>query len=342
VTDPNAFGPSVSFRLLVAVLVGGASYACGGIVGVAVLGVIALVARLWALLQAGSSTGVQPMLAAVLLLVVIGLGEVGVIPLLARLRRRVIPLALEASPARGRPRGGDGGAALAARGLLKRYGGVEALAGLDLAVAPGEVLGLVGANGSGKTTALRALAGAVALDAGEILIDGRRFDATSPVQAAEAGVVRTLQRTSTFGSLTALENAIVGASLHSQAGGALRVLAATPKSRAEAREIRAQALDALRVVRLDEAADDPAERLDGFRQRLLMLAAAFAARPRLLLLDEPSAGATVSDLGHLGETIREIRARGVSLVVVEHNLPFVRGLADRVVVMADGSAALLD
>jgi branched-chain amino acid transport system permease protein len=344
VTDPNAFGPSVSFKLLVAVLVGGTSYACGGIVGVAVLGVIALVARLWALLQAGSSTGVQPMLAAVLLLVVIGLGEVGVIPLLARLRRRVIPPAPEGPRLRAQPRdgGGGGGAALAARGLLKHYGGVEALAGLDLAVAPGEVVGLVGANGSGKTTALRALAGAVTLDAGEILIEGRRLEATSPVKAAEAGVLRTLQRTSTFGSLTVLENAIVGASLHSRAGGAVRVLVATPKSRAEAREIRAEALDALRVVGLKDLAAEPAERLDGFRQRLLMLAAALAARPRVLLLDEPSAGATVSDLGQLDETIREIRARSISLVVVEHNLPFIRGLADRVVVMADGAATLLD
>jgi ABC-type branched-subunit amino acid transport system ATPase component/ABC-type branched-subunit amino acid transport system permease subunit len=342
VTDPNAFGPAVSFKLLVAVLVGGASYACGGVVGVAVLGVIALVAHLWALLQVGSSTGVQPMLAAVLLLVVIGLGEVGVIPLLARLRSRVTPVEHEAPRPRARPRAGAGGAALAARGLLKRYGGVEALAGFDLAVAPGEVVGLVGANGSGKTTALRALAGALTLDAGEILLDGRPLRAEGPVQAAEAGVIRTLQRTATFGSLTVLENAIVGASLHTRAGDPLRVLAATPKSRAEAREIRAQAVDALRVLRLDDVASVPAERLDGFRQRLLMLAAALAARPRLLLLDEPSAGASVSDLGRLGETIREIRARGVSVVVVEHNLPFVRTVSDRVVVMADGTAALLD
>ena len=343
VTDPHAFGPSVSFKLLVAVLVGGASYACGGVVGVAVLGVIALVARAWALLQAGSATGVQPMLAAVLLLVVIGLGEVGAIPLLARLRRRLAPVGPEAPRPRARPRrGGQEGAALAARGLLKRYGGVEALAGFDLAVAPGEVVGLVGANGSGKTTALRALAGALTLDAGEILLDGRPLRAAGPVQAAEAGVVRTLQRTATFGSLTVLENAIVGASLHAHAGSPLRVLAATPKSRAEENEMRAEAVDALRIVRLDNLAAEPAERLDGFRQRLLMLAAALAARPRLLLLDEPSAGATVSDLGQIGETIREIRALGVSLVVVEHNLPFVRALADRVVVMADGTAALLD
>ena len=225
--------------------------------------------------------------------------------------------------------------------MSKRYGGVEALAGFDLDIAAGEVVGLVGANGSGKTTALRALTGALTLDAGEILLDGRPLHPSGPVEAAEAGIVRTLQRTATFGSLTVLENAIVGASLRACSSGPLRVLAATPESRAEARALRGAAFEALGVVRLDGLAAVPAELVDGFRQRLLMLAAAFAARPRLLLLDEPSAGAAASDLGELAEAIREIRAAGVSLLVVEHNLPFVRSVADRVVVMAAGSASLV-
>ncbi len=345
VTDPDAFGPVVSFKLLVAVLLGGASYACGGVVGVAVLGVIALVARLWAFLQVGSSTRVQPMLAAILLLVVLGLGEEGVIPLVARLRRRAlgtVPKGLSlGESARPRP-GRREPARLSARGLSKRYGGVQALAGFDLDVAPGETVGLVGANGSGKTTALRALAGAVVLDGGEIRLDGRSFHATGPADAAEAGVVRTLQRTATFGSLTVLENAIVGASLHTRYGGPFRSLAATPKSRVEAGEIRAAAFHALGLVGLDELAAVPAREIDGFRQRLLMLAAACAARPRLLLLDEPSAGASASDLGRLAEAIGEIRAGGVTLVVVEHNISFVRAVADRVVVMADGKGSLVD
>jgi branched-chain amino acid transport system permease protein len=347
VTDPDSFGPVVSFKLLVAVLLGGASCACGGVVGVAVLGVIALVARLWALLQVGSPTRVQPMLAAILLLVVLGLGEEGVIPLVARLRRRArgtVPKGLSlGATARPRPRARAGApAALSARGLSKRYGGVQALAAFDLDVAPGETVGLVGANGSGKTTALRALAGAVALDRGEILIDGQLLHGTGPAEAAEVGVVRTLQRTATFGSLTVLENVIVGASLHARYIGPFRSLAATPKSRLEAGEIRAAAFAALGLVGLDDLATVPAEQIDGFRQRLLMLAAAYAARPRLLLLDEPSAGATASDLGRLAETIREIRGIGVTLVVVEHNLPFVRAVADRVVVMADGKSSLVD
>jgi branched-chain amino acid transport system permease protein len=333
VTDPGAFGPVVSFKLLAAVLLGGASYAVSGIAGVAVLGAIALLARLWAHLQAGSAAEVEPMFAAVLLLVVLALRPEGA-PLLERLRARVGPAVRPEPACAARPAAAP--AVLSARGLVKHYGGVHALDGFDLDVGRGETVALVGANGSGKTTALRALAGALPLDAGEIELDGRSVAGHGPAELASAGVVRTLQRTAAFGTLTALESAVVGASLHARHSGAFRALASTPKSRAEARELRAAALDALRTVRLDSFADVPAARLDGFQQRRLMLAAALAARPRLLLLDEPSAGAARAEADGLLEILASIRAGGVSLLVVEHDQCLVRALADRVVVMADG------
>jgi branched-chain amino acid transport system permease protein len=339
VTDPGAFGPVVSFKLLAAVLLGGASYAVSGIAGVVVLGTIALVARLWAHLQAGSAADVEPMFAAILLLVVLALRPEGA-PLIERLRTRV--LSARPSPPARPSRSGLPAAApvvLSARGLVKHYGGVRALDGLDLEVGRGETVALVGANGSGKTTALRALAGALPLDAGELELDGRPVSGHGAVELAASGVVRTLQRTATFGTLTALESAVVGASLHARHGGAFRALASTPKSRAEAGELRAAALDALRTVRLDQFADVSAARLDGFQQRRLMLAAALAAHPRLLLLDEPSAGAAHAEVGGLLEILAAIREGGISLVVVEHDQRLVRSLADRVVVMADGKAA---
>jgi branched-chain amino acid transport system permease protein len=338
VTDPGAFGPVVSFKLLAAVLLGGASYALSGIVGVAVLGAIALLARLWAHLQADSAAEVEPMFAAVLLLVVLALRPEGA-PLLERLRnpigrpgRRRPARPFHAVPVTAAP------VVLFARGLAKHYGGVRALDGFDLEVGHGETVALVGANGSGKTTALRALAGALPLDGGEIELDGRSVVGRGPVELASAGVVRTLQRTATFGTLTALESAAVGASLHARHSGAFRALAATPKSRAEARELNAAALEALRTVRLERFAGVAASQLDGFQQRRLMLASALAARPRLLLLDEPSAGAARTEVDGLLEILASIRESGVSLVVVEHDQRLVRALADRVVVMADGKA----
>ena len=338
VTDPGAFGPVVSFKLLAAVLLGGASYAVSGIVGVAVLGAIALLARLWAHLQAGSAAEVEPMFAAILLLVVLALRPEGA-PLLERLRGRLAP-AGRREPARPSCPACAPAApvVLSARGLAKHYGGVRALDGFDLEIGHGESVALVGANGSGKTTALRALAGALPIDAGEIELDGRSVVGRGPVELASAGVVRTLQRTATFGTLTALESAVVGASLHARQSGAFRALASTPKSRAEARELNAAALDALRTVRLERLAGVAAERLDGFQQRRLMLAAALAARPRLLLLDEPSAGAGRTEVDGLLEILASIRESGVSLLVVEHDQRLVRALADRVVVMADGKA----
>jgi branched-chain amino acid transport system ATP-binding protein/branched-chain amino acid transport system permease protein len=336
VSDPNAFGPFTSFKLLAAILLGGASYAGAGVVGVAVLGAIALVGHAWASAQSGAPAELQPMLASVLLLAILALGGDGVIPLALRFRPRK---AVDAEPQGGAPAAVRRGrpASMTARGLWKSYGGVHALAGFDLEIAAGEAVALVGANGSGKTTALRALAGALPLDRGEISLDGRPLPASDPARLAGAGVVRTLQHTATFSTLSALENALVGAGLHARASGPIRSLTSTPQARAEAKALRSAAFEALHAVGLQDEAECPAALLDGFQQRLLMLAAAIAARPRLLLLDEPSAGAGAPEVASLVDILGEIRASGVSLLVVEHNLPFVRAVADRVVVIADGT-----
>jgi branched-chain amino acid transport system ATP-binding protein/branched-chain amino acid transport system permease protein len=331
VSDPDAFGPFTSFRLLVAVLLGGAAYAAAGVVGVAVLALLSLVANLIGGSLGDASAQVQPMLTAALLLLILGLGTEGVISELGRRRRsRALPWRVAGAPAaEPRPAG------LRARGLAKTYGGVRALDGFDLDIEPGEAVAIVGANGSGKTTALRALGGALALDAGEILLDGRPI-VPAPTELARAGVVRTLQRTAVFATLTAREVVLVGAAVHARHSGALRAVAATPKARAEASRLRGAALEALRVVGLEDVADQRAERLDSFQRRRLMLAAALAAEPRLLLLDEPSAGAAAAELPALAHILRRVQASGVSVVLVEHNQQLVRAVADRVLTMVDG------
>lgn len=334
VSDPNAFDPFTSFELLAAVLLGGASYACGGIVGVGILGVIALVAHAWASVESNTPAQLEPMLASLLLLAVFGLGGDGLIPALVRLRRPPGRAVVgSAALAAAEP------AALSARGLRKDYGGVHALAGLDLDVSPGETVALVGANGSGKTTALRAVSGALPLDAGGVALDGRPLAGRGPEELAGLGIVRTLQRTAVFGSMTALENVLVGAGLRAAAGGPVRTLVATPKARAAARAARATALGALRAVGLGDHAATRADLLDGFQQRLLMLAAALAAGPRLLLLDEPSAGATAAERSRLAAILTGPEVGALSVVLVEHDLQLVRAVADRVVVMADGRGA---
>jgi len=327
VSDPAAFGPFTSFQLLVAVLIGGASYSAAGVVGVAALAVLSLVADL-----VGATLGdvpqLEPILTAALVLWVLSFGH-------GLITRRLLPARTPkrgADPPATEPRP----AAMQARGLAKTYGGVHALDGFDVDVRPGEAVALVGANGSGKTTALRAVGGALALDAGEILLDGHPI-APGPTELARAGVVRTLQRTAVFDSLTALETVLVGAALHARHSGPLRSVTATPKARAEAPRLQAAAMQALHDVGLERVAGDRADHLDGFQRRRLMLAAALAARPRLLLLDEPSAGAAPAEIPVLAHILRRVQASGVSIVLVEHNEQLVRLAADRVLTMADGT-----
>jgi branched-chain amino acid transport system permease protein len=342
VSDPNAFGPYTAFKLLVAVLLGGAAFAASGPVGIVIVGGIALLVRAWTAIGGHSTPQLESLLAAMLLLFVLGLGSDGLLPALARLverHRGRSPSTLE--PA-GRPIQRRRPAELTARGLRKSYGGLRALDGFDLHVDRGECVAIVGANGSGKTTALRALSGAMPVDGGEILLNERPPPGRTPWAWADAGIVCTLQGTSVFRSLTALENTLVGASLHRRFGGPFRTLAATPKARVEAREARSRSLEALRFVGLGGVSDETAELLDSHKQRLLMLASALAAEPRVLLLDEPSAGATAAESARLGVVLASIRQLGVTLVVVEHNLRLVSSVADRVVTMSDGKTLAAD
>jgi ABC-type branched-subunit amino acid transport system ATPase component len=215
-------------------------------------------------------------------------------------------------------------ATLSARGLVKRYGAVTVLDALDLEVQPGVVSALIGPNGSGKTTALRALAGAVGLDAGTVTAEGR--------------VVRTLQSPVAFAGLGVLESALVGAAAGARHSGIARTVLATPRQRAEAAALRAEALAALGFAGLAGRADTPAAELSVTEQRLLAIATALATRPRFVLLDEPTAGVGAAELPRLADAVLGLRDRGIGVLVVEHNLRFVQTVAARVTVLDAGRA----
>jgi ABC-type branched-subunit amino acid transport system ATPase component/ABC-type branched-subunit amino acid transport system permease subunit len=333
VVDPDAYGAFLSFTLLVAVLVGGAATALGPVVGVFALGALSLAADALARSTGTESARFSPMFAALLLLSVLALGSDGIVPAVAARLRRA-----------DRPEGGGlpnvarpTEASLSAHGLEKRFGELVAVGGLDVEARSGRIAALIGPNGSGKTTVLRVLAGTLLPDRGRVALDDREVTEKPANERVELGVVRTLQSNAVFPDLTALENALVGASLRRRYGGALRSLFATPKARAEARRARERALAALAQVGLAERAHDPAATLTGAEQRLLMIASALATGPRVLLLDEPSAGASSADLERLGELLARLRAEGFAVVAVEHNLRLVRRIADEVVVLHAGA-----
>jgi ABC-type branched-subunit amino acid transport system ATPase component len=341
VADASDYGPYLSFRLFVAVLIGGAASVLGPTAGVGGLALVTGAAGVLGALEGVESARFDPMLAALLLLAVLALGGEGVVPLLRGLiTRRRVAFEREASatlipvariPARTRE------PVLVAEGLTKRFGSVIAADGVSLELAPGEICALVGPNGSGKTTVLRLLAGVLHPDAGNVLLDGSDLAHTPPRERARRGVVRTLQGSAAFGDLTALENLTVGAGLRRVHGGAVRTAVATPRARAEEAVTRTAARAVLADVGLAWAAEARAGELAGPEQRLLAVAAALATQPRVLLLDEPSAGASLDDVRRLDTLLSRMRDNGVAILLVEHNLRLVSSVADRVIVMAAGA-----
>lgn len=337
VADPAGYDPFLSFKLLVAVLLGGAAATLGPATGVALLGLIGVVSGPLARLLHLPLERFDTAVAATLLVFVLALGGEGIVPwLTGRLRRGAAPrreparLSAPAAPA-------PAGPILRATGLRKAFGGVVAVDGLSLELARGETTALIGPNGSGKTTALRLISGASAPDAGTVDFSGSGIGSASTADRVRLGIARTLQTTSAFTELTALENVLVGRGVRRRYGGLVRTAVATPGARREAEAAEAAALQALALVGLEHAADRPAPELTSSQRRLLALAAALATEPDVLLVDELAAGAGVEELEDLAEIVDRIRRRGVAVLVVEHNLWLVRRVADRVVVLAAGT-----
>ncbi|MFG3053256.1 ABC transporter ATP-binding protein [Kitasatospora sp. NPDC048239] len=218
-------------------------------------------------------------------------------------------------------------ALLALRGVTRRYGGLVAVDRLDLAIEPGTRHAVIGPNGAGKSTVLGLLAGTVAPSAGRITLDRRDITRAGPARRSRLGIARTFQQPAVLGSLSALDNVALAAWRHTELRGLWR-----PR---RYRELGRRCHDLLDRVGLAQSADHPAGRLSHGRQRLVEIAAALAARPRVLLLDEPAAGLTEEDTDRLVTALRLVPAE-VAVLLVEHDLAFVNALADRVTVLHEG------
>jgi branched-chain amino acid transport system ATP-binding protein len=219
--------------------------------------------------------------------------------------------------------------ALAVEGLAKRFGALCVTDGVSLTVAPGEVHALIGPNGAGKTTLIAQIAGALAPDAGRILIDGRDVTALSPHERARLGLARTFQITAVFPPLSTLDNVRLAAQAAGPGRHGLRRGRAAEAALAEA------ARAALAEVGLAERAGVPAGALAHGEQRALEMAMALVQRPSLLLLDEPMAGAGRDETGRLTDTLARLKGR-VAMLLVEHDMGAVFALADRVSVLVAG------
>jgi len=226
-------------------------------------------------------------------------------------------------------------ALLEAKGINKRFGGLEALTGVALAIRHGEIYGLIGPNGAGKTTFFNVLTGFYRADGGEFALDGKRLDVSAPHRVAAAGIARTFQNIRLFGNMTALENVMVGRHVRTHAGvfGAVLRTAAT---RAEERAVHERSHALLEYVGMASRQNELAHGLPYGDQRRLEIARALATEPKLLALDEPAAGMNATETATLRRLLERIRADGTTILLIEHDVKLVMGLCDRVAVLDYG------
>ncbi len=215
------------------------------------------------------------------------------------------------------------------------FRGVRALNGVSLRAEEGETLGVIGPNGSGKSTLFNVITGIYRPDRGQVSFRGQPIAGRDPRVIAERGLARTYQNKRLFGSLTVLENVLVPA-LRQQKGGWIGDMAGLPAARAGRDAGRALALQCLDFVGLTPLSDTLAGSLAYGQQNRLELARALALEPRLLLLDEPAAGLNPGERGEMQALIGRIRDRGVTVVLVEHDMRVVMQLCSRIVVLDHG------
>ncbi len=226
-------------------------------------------------------------------------------------------------------------ALLEARGIHKRFGGVQALADVSFSIARGEIYGLIGPNGAGKTTLFNVLTGIYAPDAGSFAFDGASLTGRAPHEVAAAGIARTFQNIRLFANLSALENVMIGRHVRTRAG----VLGAILRNRATLAEesaIERRAAGLLDHFGIHARANDPAGSLPYGDQRRLEIARALATEPKLLALDEPAAGMNASETVALRRLLEAIRADGTTILLIEHDMRLVMNVCDRVLVLDYG------
>ncbi|HBF33588.1 TPA: hypothetical protein DDW35_03385, partial [Candidatus Sumerlaeota bacterium] len=220
--------------------------------------------------------------------------------------------------------------------LGKRFGGLQALGGVNCRVESSMIFSVIGPNGAGKTTFFNCLTGVEKPSSGTVHFKGKPTTALPPYKLAALGIARTWQTIRLFEHMTVLENVLVGChpcGKSEMLSSALRL----PWQRREEKELRRRALAQLERLGIAELANETVTRLPFLKQRRVELARALASGPSLLLLDEPAAGLNTRETAELGDLIRSIRADGVTVVLVEHDMSLVMEISDRVLVLDRGT-----
>ncbi len=327
--SPDVFGFDVTAQVLSMVVVGGLGSVAGPMIGAAILTFLPEVLRV-------SAAYYQLIYGAgmIALVVFLPLGLVGV---LGRRAPRVAgPGGAEAPPVAApvilAPRAGP---LLQVTGLQKRFGGLVAIDGLDFTVNAGSIHALIGPNGSGKSTFINLASGLYRPSGGTILFDGKPVSGVRPWRIAQAGLARSFQNLRTFRSMTVIDNLLVGCRNPSMVGLIGSILRSTA-SVAEGVALRRRAEDALDLLGLWALRDQPITTLPHEQQRLVEIARCVAMQARMIMLDEPAAGMNPTEVDRLVLAIQTLRQRGITILLVEHNMPMVMRVADQITVLNFG------
>ena len=333
--NPTPFSLTLGIEYLFMVVVGGAGYVWGAVVGAALLTVL----REWlsdALPKlVGQAGEFEIIVLGILLVLLLQWARGGVMGFLARFvpvsARVKAPAEASALPLRDKPKPGDG--LLEVNGATKQFGGLTAVNKIGFSLRAGEILGLIGPNGAGKSTTFNLVTGVLPLTQGEIAFRGARIDGLPSREIIKRGIARTFQHVHLRPQMTVLENVAIGAHLRGRKGV---VPALLRMDRAEEARLLFEAKRQLERVGLGSHLYEAAGSLALGQQRILEIARALAADPVLLLLDEPAAGLRYKEKQQLADLLRRLKAEGVSVLLVEHDMDFVMNLVDRVVVMVFG------
>jgi branched-chain amino acid transport system permease protein len=333
--NPTPFSITFGIEYLFMIVVGGAGHAWGAIVGAALITVLRewlsdVLPRLFG--QAGEF---EIIVLGILLVLLLQWARGGVVGFLARFvpvgPKAVAPIAAAALARREKPQPEE--VLLTVDGATKRFGGLTAVNRIAFELRAGEILGLIGPNGAGKSTTFNLVTGVVPLSEGEIRFRGERISGLPSREIVKRGIARTFQHVHLRPRMTVLENVAIGAHLRGSKGvlsGLLRL------DRDEERRLLAEAKAQLERVGLGRQLDEAAGNLPLGQQRILEIARALCADPILLLLDEPAAGLRYQEKQALAALLRKLKAEGMTILLVEHDMDFVMHLVDRLVVMDFG------
>jgi branched-chain amino acid transport system permease protein len=334
--NPSPFGIKMGIEYLFMAVLGGVGSVWGAFVGAGLVKVVedqlqVLLPRLF-----GTAGNYELIVFGIVLVAVLKFAPQGLWPLLQRLlptvRRKVDWADAPALPERDKP--SLGAPLLEARSLRKQFGGLVAVNDVSFAVRAGEIVALIGPNGAGKSTTFNLVSGVLPLTAGEVLLRGEAVHGLPSREVARRGLSRTFQHVKLVPDMTVLENAAMGTYLRTRSGALAALLR---RDRAEERSALREAERQLRRIGLGEQLHELAGNLALGPQRLVEIARALAGDPALLLLDEPAAGLRHQEKKALAAVLRQLKQEGLSLLLVEHDMDFVMGLADRIVVMEFGT-----